>query len=143
MSAVLSAPNTLDDAHQHSEGVWHAAWRRFRADRVGLASLVVVLAFLVLIAASALGLVAKDWQKEVGVPNAPPGFVGLLLFGRPENRRRGEGFGDFALPVGCDESRLREQHQDQERGDDPQGHEADLVLPQPLPCLRPHPRRPG
>jgi peptide/nickel transport system permease protein len=75
-SAVLSAPNRLDDAHQHSEGVWHAAWRRFKADRVGLVSLFVVLAFLLLIALSALGLVAKGWQREVAVPNAQPSFMG-------------------------------------------------------------------
>src|SRR5204862_7042229 len=32
--------------------------------------------FVVLILASASGLVARDWQKEVGVPSAPPTFVG-------------------------------------------------------------------
>ena len=76
MSAVLSANTPLDDAQQKSEGVWHAAWRRFKADRVGLVSLFIVLAFLVLIVLAALGLVAKDWQDEIGVPNAPPSFVG-------------------------------------------------------------------
>jgi peptide/nickel transport system permease protein len=76
MSAVLPISSTLEDAQQQSEGVWHAAWRRFKADRVGLVSLVIVLAFIVLIALSALGLVAKGWQDEVGVPNAPPTFMG-------------------------------------------------------------------
>jgi oligopeptide transport system permease protein len=39
MSAVLSEPTSLDDARtSSSEGVWHAAWRRFKADRVGLVS---------------------------------------------------------------------------------------------------------
>ena len=76
MSAVLSADGALDSAQQSSEGVWHAAWRRFKADRVGLASLVIVLAFLLLIVLSGLGLVAKDWQAEVGVPSAPPTFMG-------------------------------------------------------------------
>ncbi len=72
----MSVQSTLDDSQQKSEGVWHAAWRRFKADRVGFWSLMVVLAFIVLIALSALGLVAKGWQAEVGVPNAPPGFMG-------------------------------------------------------------------
>jgi oligopeptide transport system permease protein len=77
MSAVLPSPVTpLDDAQQKSEGVWHAAWRRFRSDRVGFASLFVVLAFLLLIVLAALGLVASQWQDEIGVPNAPPSFVG-------------------------------------------------------------------
>jgi len=56
--------------------VWAAAWRRFKADRVGVVSLIIVLGFLALIAASALNLVAKDWQKEVGVPDAPPTVLG-------------------------------------------------------------------
>lgn len=76
MSAVLSADGAVDGAQQKSEGVWHAAWRRFKADRVGLASLIVVFGFLLLIALSASGIVAKNWQGEVGVPNAPPGFMG-------------------------------------------------------------------
>ena len=91
MSAVLTAANPLDDDHQHSEGVWHAAWRRFKADRVGLASLVVVVAFIVLIALSAVGIVAKNWQAEVGVANAPP----TLLGPRPP-----EATGTVAVPKG-------------------------------------------
>jgi len=76
VSAVLSADGALEDARQKSEGVWHAAWRRFKTDRVGFWAMVVVLAFIVLILLSAVGLVAKNWQTEVGVPNAPPTLVG-------------------------------------------------------------------
>ena len=76
MSAVLAPASSLDDAHQKSEGVWHAAWRRFKADRVGLVSLAIVAAFLLLILAAATGLVAKNWQDEIAVPNAPPTVMG-------------------------------------------------------------------
>jgi peptide/nickel transport system permease protein len=77
MSAVLDSPAAVPAAPvERSEGVWHAAWRRFRKDRVGVVSLVIVAGFLLLIAASATGLVAANWQKELGVANAPPGFVG-------------------------------------------------------------------
>ena len=69
--AGASAP-----AAARSEGVWHAAWRRFKTDRVGVVCAVIVLSFLVLIAFSALGVVAKNWQAEVGVANAPPTFIG-------------------------------------------------------------------
>jgi peptide/nickel transport system permease protein len=58
------------------EGVWWAAWKRLQADRVGMVSLAVVLCFIALIVLAATGLVAKGWQKEVGVPSAPPGFMG-------------------------------------------------------------------
>lgn len=67
MSAVLSSS---------SGGVWGAAWRRLKTDRVGLASMGVVLAFLVLVLLAATNLVASGWQKEVGVPNAAPTLMG-------------------------------------------------------------------
>ena len=75
MSAVLT-PTAAGAADERSEGVWHAAWRRFKTDRVGLISAAIVAAFLVLILASWLGVVAKGWQNEVGVANAPPTFLG-------------------------------------------------------------------
>jgi peptide/nickel transport system permease protein len=75
VSAVLQGP-TVVLSTERSEGVWRAAWRRFKTDRVGMFSLVVVFAFLLLILAASLGLVAKDWQRELGVPNAPPTVLG-------------------------------------------------------------------
>ena len=76
MTAVLSADGAPEGAQQHSEGVWHAAWRRFKSDRVGLLSLCVVLAFFLLVLLSGLNWVAQNWQREVGVPNAPPTLLG-------------------------------------------------------------------
>ncbi|MEP7102068.1 MAG: ABC transporter permease [Burkholderiales bacterium] len=58
------------------KGVWAAAATRFKTDHVGMASLVIVALFLLLVIASGVGLVAKDWQVERGVPDAPPTFVG-------------------------------------------------------------------
>lgn len=77
MSAVLPPIATpLATAGPRSEGVWRAAWRRLRSDRVGMISLVVVLLFVLMILATATRLVAGGWQKEVGVPSAPPTFMG-------------------------------------------------------------------
>ena len=67
-----------------AHGLWTLAWRRLRADRVGMAALAVVLAFLSMTALSAGGLIAADWEAEVGVPYAPPGFVGAGVWARPE-----------------------------------------------------------
>ncbi|HEU0200058.1 MAG TPA: ABC transporter permease [Burkholderiaceae bacterium] len=61
---------------ERSEGVWLTAWRRLQNDRFGMVSLWIVLAFLVLVLAAAAGVVARNWQMEVGVPNAPPTFAG-------------------------------------------------------------------
>jgi len=77
MSAVLppiAGPGAI--ARARSEGVWRAAWSRMRKDKVGVVSLGVVLLFVLLIVLTATGLVAHDWQKEVGVPSAPPDFLG-------------------------------------------------------------------
>ncbi|MEP7283438.1 MAG: ABC transporter permease [Rubrivivax sp.] len=74
MSAVL--PTAGVAPIEHSEGVWHAAWRRFKRDRVGFVSMLIVFAFLLLITLSGVGLVARHWQQEVGVPNAPPTLLG-------------------------------------------------------------------
>jgi peptide/nickel transport system permease protein len=59
-----------------SPGLWALAWRRLRADKVAMGALVVVAAFLLMLALSAAGLVAADWEEEAGVNYAPPGFLG-------------------------------------------------------------------
>jgi peptide/nickel transport system permease protein len=75
MSAVLTtSPNA--GATQRSQGVWAASWRRLRTNKLGMFCMTIVAFFLVLVALSGSGLVAKDWQKEVGVPNAQPNFMG-------------------------------------------------------------------
>jgi oligopeptide transport system permease protein len=75
MSAVMDkAPTGL--VIERSEGVWHAAWRRFQKDHLGMVSMFVVIVFLVMIALSATKLLAAHWQQEVGVANAPPTLVG-------------------------------------------------------------------
>jgi peptide/nickel transport system permease protein len=77
MSAILTpiaAPQAA--AGTRSEGVWRAAWRRMRSDRVGVVSLAVVLLFIAMIVLTATGIVASGWQRDVAVPNAPPTFIG-------------------------------------------------------------------
>ena len=77
MSAVLDPPATRSSgAAPRSEGVWRAAWRRLRTDRVGVVSLAVVALFVLLIVLTASGIVASGWQRELGVPSAPPTFMG-------------------------------------------------------------------
>jgi len=54
---------------------WLLAWGRFHRDRVGVASLAVVVLYLAAVLGAATGLVARDWSKEVGVSYAVPGFL--------------------------------------------------------------------
>jgi peptide/nickel transport system permease protein len=75
MSAVLERDEAVA-AESRSPGVWAAAWLRLKEDPVGLAALGVVLAFFLLILSSAVGLTAKDWQLEKGIPYAFPHFIG-------------------------------------------------------------------
>jgi oligopeptide transport system permease protein len=75
MTAVLASPQLTPSAAR-ARGVWFAAATRFRTDRVGMVSLVIVVLFMLLVIAALLGLVAKDWQVERGVPDAPPSFMG-------------------------------------------------------------------
>ena len=92
MSAVLPpivAPGA--GSAPRSEGVWHAAWRRLRADRLGIFAMAVVVVFLLMIVLTASGLVARGWQKEVAVPSAPPTFVGAASAVAAERDRRPDG----------------------------------------------------
>ncbi|MDR0309975.1 MAG: ABC transporter permease, partial [Acidobacteriota bacterium] len=59
------------------KGFWRLAWERFSCDRIGMASLAIVLCFLIVVILALLGVIAKDWGREVGIPHAPPDFWGL------------------------------------------------------------------
>jgi len=67
--------------HTVSPGLWALAWKRLKSDRVGMVSLVIVLLFILMMIASATGLIAKDWAKESGVNYAPPAFIGADIEG--------------------------------------------------------------
>lgn len=71
--SMTTAPGVPGDA---SSGLWTLAWRRLRRDRMGMVSLALVCAYLLLVIAAALGWVAADWSREVGVNYAPPSFMG-------------------------------------------------------------------
>src|SRR6185437_13466328 len=78
-SVTLGVPvarTSREVPHTVSPGLWTLAWRRLKSDKVGMVSLVIVILYLVMVVLSALGLIAKDWQKEVGVNYAPPSFLG-------------------------------------------------------------------
>jgi peptide/nickel transport system permease protein len=76
INSALPATGAGAAADGRSRGVWRAAWARFRRDRLGRASMGVVLAYVVMILLTGAGLLAKNWQAEVGVADAPPTFIG-------------------------------------------------------------------
>lgn len=76
MSTTALPTRTQEAPHKVSPGLWALAWQRLKADAVGMVSLVIVAAFLIMVVLSATGLIAKDWAREVGVNYAPPTFIG-------------------------------------------------------------------
>jgi peptide/nickel transport system permease protein len=81
-------------------GVWVLAWRRFRRDRLGVGSLVVVLVYLAITALAAAGLLARDWSAETGVSYAPPAFLSADA-ASPAAARAAEASGpsdDYGIP---------------------------------------------
>jgi peptide/nickel transport system permease protein len=90
--------------------LWALAWRRLRADRVAMASLAVVLAFLLMVVLSACGLIVADWEQEVAVSYAPPSLPtrqpSARLSRRPRRRRLPDNVFD---PIADDIRALRAQ----------------------------------
>jgi len=70
MSAVMPLSTAVAP---HSEGVWRMGWRRFRGDRIGMVSLCIVAAFMVLIALSATRLVSEKLLRETSAGRPSPG----------------------------------------------------------------------
>ena len=68
-------PAVREIPHTVSPGLWVLAWRRLKSDRVAMVSLAIVAAFLVMMILSGTGLIAKDWNREIGINYAPPSFV--------------------------------------------------------------------
>lgn len=64
-----------------SPGVWASAWTRLTRDRVGVVSLGVTVFFIGIVLLTVFGVLARNWQAEVGTPFAPPHFVGKIVDG--------------------------------------------------------------
>jgi peptide/nickel transport system permease protein len=69
-------PVAREIPHTVSPGLWTLAWRRLKSDHVGMVSLAIVAVFIVMMILSGAGLIARDWNREVGVNYAPPSFLG-------------------------------------------------------------------
>lgn len=74
-------------AHVHpntsSFGLWRLAVQRLKADRIAVASLLVVLGYFIVLLLSITGVIASDWNKQVAVSYAPPTFIGTSKEGAP------------------------------------------------------------
>ena len=68
-------PAAREVPHAVSPGLWVLSWRRLKSDHVAMVSLAIVAAFLVMMILSGTGLVARDWNREVGINYAPPSFI--------------------------------------------------------------------
>lgn len=84
---------TSNQSVMASPGLWRLAWRRLLNDRIGVVCLAIVLAFMFVVLASWLGLIAANWNKEVGVSYASPGFLGKQI-----NLEAGQAVADQPAP---------------------------------------------
>jgi len=67
----MNNPITLNKL-RHSAGPWKLGWRRLRQDRVAMCSLVVTMAFTIIMLCSYAGLIARNWNAEVANSYSPP-----------------------------------------------------------------------
>jgi len=81
---VIGAAMAHDVPHAVSPGLWALAWKRLKSDRVGMVSLAIVVAFVIMMILSATGLVAANWSEETGVNYAPPSFLGAEADAPPQ-----------------------------------------------------------
>lgn len=77
MTTVLDSTTatSIKATYSKPSGLWSLAWRRLRANRVAMFSLAIVCAYLLMLVLSITGLLAKNWDAEVGVNYAPPTFL--------------------------------------------------------------------
>ena len=68
-----------------TNSLWADAFRRLRADKTAMFSLIIVIFFSVIAILSWMGVIASGWSQEVGGSNLPPSgefIFGTDLFGR-------------------------------------------------------------
>jgi len=58
-----------------SPNLWLLAWQRLCTNRIGILSLAIVTFYVLIVIASATGLIASDWDKEIAVNYAAPEFI--------------------------------------------------------------------
>jgi peptide/nickel transport system permease protein len=58
-----------------AHGYWGMAWERLWRDRLARVCIAILAFYFLLVLAAAFGLVAKDWNREVGVSYANPAFI--------------------------------------------------------------------
>ncbi len=58
-----------------NDTAWSLAWRRFKSDRVGVVSALLVMLSLLLVLTTLAGNLARDWEKEMAVGHAPPSWA--------------------------------------------------------------------
>lgn len=71
--------------HEHGKSLWRDAWDRLLGDKWAVMSLIIVIIYALIALLSASGLIAADWNKEVGEMFEAPSssfWFGTDIFGR-------------------------------------------------------------
>jgi len=68
--------------NQKSTSLWGDAWIRIRRDKLAVVALFIIVVYGLVALAAKCGLLAPDWNKEIGAAYAPPSFDSLkTIFG--------------------------------------------------------------
>ncbi len=91
MEQVL-AKQTIGDSEKVIKGksLWIDAWYRLKRDKIAVASLIIVIFYILIAVLSACGLLAANWAEEVGPSYAAPSadyWLGTDIFGRSVLRK--------------------------------------------------------
>lgn len=74
--------------NQKSSSLWGDAWIRIRRDKLAMIALAIIIVYALVALASKFGILASEWNKEIGGAYAPPSLdniktlLGTDIFGR-------------------------------------------------------------
>lgn len=87
-SAIAEGQKVVAPAPPKGVSLWQDAWRRLKRDRMAIASLIILIGYVLIAILTKVGLLAHDWALEIGTSYQAPStsswrlWLGADIFGR-------------------------------------------------------------